>query len=443
MKIPAINLNVVNFRANAQNTAPQYVATYGNLAPLAQDTVNFTGGKSPNVAKVAKKAAKEVAETAEKTVNGLRADKVLDKKAYPDFNYNIAIELERGAEVPMAYRRSIKELYYRRFVSPKDAPETPRRFIAGLKYRIKGAPQIADKLIAVADNLKKKAKEVGDDFGVYSIRDAKALLGDILGDRTVLNVFSKKAGATALATSEQILKDGKQILTEIEVYAPVITSIPDHILTKYEKELGIKLMPKDIKMITQPDFFCMATRDSINSLATTARKKYSKLSVDYGKDRANGYIAMHQNYKLPDGSTGEEQTMLKSVEILKDIEDVIYKAKGSKPVISKRVREFLSNSDSPKAKMLLSKITELERRIAPLGDEKETALVAMVDEYTRWAYVGQALKDLPKFRKTATDKFLVAPQELLDKGLGFNQLKPYVKAIADANKMFKEAQPIG
>ena len=196
-------------------------------------------------------------------------------------------------------------------------------------------------------------------------------------------------------------------------------------------------------MITQPDFFSLASRDSINSYADTCRKRFSNLEVSYGKDRPNGYIAMHQNYKLPDGSTGEEQTMLKSVEILKDIEDVIYKAKGSKPVISKRVKEFLSNSDSPKAKMLLSKITELERRIAPLGDEEETALIAMVDEYTRWAYVGQALKDLPKFKKTATDKFLVAPQELLDKGLGFNQLKPYVKAIADANKMFKEAQQIG
>ena len=149
---------------------------------------------------------------------------------------------------------------------------------------------------------------------------------------------------------------------------------------------------------------------------------------------------MHQSYRLPDGSTGEEQVMLKSVELLKDIEDVIYKAKGNKSIISKRVKEFLENSDTPKAKMLLSKITELERRIAPLGDENETALVAMVDDYTRWAYVGQALKDLPKFKKTATEQFLVAPKELLARGLGFNQLKPYVKAIADANKMFKDAQ---
>ena len=265
MKIPAINLNITNFKGTAQNSAPQYAATHGNLAPLAQDTVNFTGGKAPNVSKAAKKAVKEAAEAVEQTVNGLRADKVLDKKAYPDFNYNIAMDLERGAEVPMAYRRSIKELYYRRFVSPKDAPETPKRFIAELKYRIKVAPQIADKLMAVSDSIKKKANEVGDDFGVYSIRDAKALLGDILGDRTVLNVFSKKAGATALATSEQIVKDGKQILTEIEVYAPVIRSIPEHILKKYEKELGLKLSAQDIKKITtRSDFFSLASRESID-----------------------------------------------------------------------------------------------------------------------------------------------------------------------------------
>lgn len=439
MKIPAINLNVVNFRANAQNTTPQYSTTPGNLAPLSRDTVNFTG-KTLDVGKGAKKVVKAVEETAEQTLNGLRSDKVLSENAYPDFNYAIALDLHSRSEVPMAYRKSIKDQYYRKYLVDKNNPDNPKRFISTLRYRIKGAPQIADKLMAVADDIKKKANEIGDDFGVYSMRDAKALLGDILGDRTVLNIFSKKAGATTLATSEQMVKDGKQILTEIEVYAPVITSIPDHILTKYEKELGIKLMPKDIKMITQPDFFCMATRDSINSLATTARKKYSKLSVDYGKDRANGYIAMHQNYRLPDGSTGEDQTILKSVEILKDIEDVIYKAKGNKSVISKRVKDFLEASDSPKAKELLKKITELERRLKPLGNEKETALIAMVDEYTRWAYIGQALKDLPKFAKTATDKFLVAPKELLERGLGFNQLKPYVKAIADANKMFKEAQ---
>lgn len=95
----AQGLNILAFPAFKQN-----LHANSNLAPLARDTVSFSGK-----AKVLKDAAGAVVET----VNGLRADKVAEGRIN-DFNHTIAVQLERDAEVPMGYLQNVMNKYFKK-----------------------------------------------------------------------------------------------------------------------------------------------------------------------------------------------------------------------------------------------------------------------------------------------------------------------------------------
>ena len=436
MKIPAINLNLVNFKGSTPNTQVQYgVGQRGNLAPLASDTVNFTG-KVPDGSKAAKKAAKVV----EECISGLPAGKVLNQKAYPDFNYSIAMELKRESEFPMSHVRLCYDKYLDKYVADSNNKD---RIIHDLKYRVKEADSIEEKLISEADNNKKKAKAKGELPYLQRVAEARELLSDIIGNRVVMRDASKKAVGTVLHNIAKLVRGEDLMITSIEVYRPVISGIPENILKKYQKELGIKLTDKELKAMKRTDYFSYAWESDIKKLAEACREKNPDLVVEYGKDRPNGYQAIHLNYTLADDkkSKGECQIMGVDIEELKDaVEDAIYKAKCGKKVVPPRVIDFLEKSDDPKAKLLLEKVTDLLNRLKPLSEkEKEAALIAMMTDYTRWAYIGQRLKAILPYNRKVSESFLVAPQEILDRGLGFNQLKPLVKAASDAKKMYKKA----
>lgn len=393
-------LNILAFPAQKQNLPANY-----NLAPLARDTVSFSGK-----AKIVKGAA----EAAGELVNGLRADKVAEGRI-DDFNYKVALELEKGAEVPMGYFQNVMNQYFGKLVST----ENDDRIIQRLGFRIKSAEHIDEKLNSVGFKAKQDAIENGADPVIYSGRkDAAGLIDDIIGGRIVLRDSSKKAVKKVLQILGQIVKDGKLKVKEVESFRPVITSIPDWVQKGYQKDLGIKLDDKAIRAMKRPEFFNYADGKDFAEFVEVCRKTYPDVSANSGKDLPNGYQAIHVNFILPDGSTGELQIMGRDIENFKDLlEDAVYKKKCNKHV----------------------DYEPLDERLAPLADKNEKELQRRHAEYTRWTYIGERLKAPESFARRARDKFLTAPKDILARGLGYNQLTPLARAAKRDARIKREA----
>ena len=228
--------------------------------------------------------------------------------------------------------------------------------------------------------------------------------------------MAEKSVKKVLQILGQIVKDGKLKVKEVESFRPVITSIPDWVQKGYQKDLGIKLDEKTIKAMKRPEFFNYADGKDLAEFVEVCRKTYPDVSANSGKDLANGYQAIHVNFILPDGSTGELQIMGRDIENFKDLlEDAVYKKKCHKKVDYEPLNE----------------------RLAPLGDKNEKELQRRHSEYTRWTYIGERLKAPESFARRARDKFLTAPKDILARGLGYNQLTPLARAAKRAENAKK------
>ena len=208
-------------------------------------------------------------------------------------------------------------------------------------------------------------------------------------------------------------------ITKIESYRPVVGSIPDWVVKGYKTDLNIKLDEAQIKAMAKPDFFSYAASEDIAALAEISRKRYPDLAVNFGTDLPNGYQALHMNIELPDGTVGEIQIMGRDVEKFKDLlEDDVYKRRCLKTV----------------------KYAPLHERLAPLVAEGEKELQVAHVDYTRWVYIGQRLKAPKKFSTKASEKFLTAPQMILDRGLGYNQITHLGREAREYEKTLKSAK---
>lgn len=381
-----------------------------NLAPLSRDTVSFGSKKI-------KKGVKVVEEIVEGTINGLRKEKVKDGVTH-DFEFTVASALERDAVVPMGYFKDVMNQYFKKMVSEDMNSD---KIIHHLGFRIKDEESIFEKMQTLGYKKTQEAIENGQEmFFLRGKEDAQALLGDIIGGRIVLRDDSKKAVKKVLGVLGDMVDDGVFKITKIESYRPVIDSIPDWVLKGYKTDLNMKFDDKQLKAMTKPDFFSYAASEDIATLAGIARKRFSGLDVNFGRDLPNGYQAMHINVELPDGSIAEIQIMGRDVEIFKDLlEDDVYKRRCLKKV----------------------KYQPLHERLAPLVDENEKELQAAHVDYTRWVYIGQRLKAPKKYTSKIAEKFLTAPQSILDRGLGYNQIthlgheaREYEKALKKAKK---------
>lgn len=376
------NKNILAFPAQRQN-----LPANSNLAPLARDTVSFSGKD-----KIFKSAAGAVAET----VNGLRSEKV-GGHYINDFNYQMACDIFRDAEVPMGFFQNTLFRFLRKHISSDMGDD---RIIQRLDFRIKSPDSIYEKLNAIGFKAKEKARLNGNETFFATKQDANNMLGDVIAGRIVLRDSSKKSVKKVLQILEQIVKEGKFKISEIENYHPVLSSVPVPFQQALRKDLGIKLDEKMIKDMTKPDYFSYADPKDIRSLAEAARSTYPDLVVKAGQDLPNGYQAMHVSIILPDGSKAELQIIGRDVEVLKSIEDYVYKAKCHKKV----------------------KKQALAERLKPIGDENEAALQAEHINYTRGAYIAQRLKGQQPYNHKTSEKFLVAPKSILARGLGYNQL---------------------
>lgn len=375
-------LNILAFPPQKQN-----LPANSNLAPLARDTVSF-GGKD----KILKTAAGAVTQT----VNGLRSEKV-GGQFINDFNYSLAFDIVKDAEVPMGFFQNTLFRYLRKHISTDMGDD---RIIQRLNFRIKSADSVYEKLNAIGFKAKEKARLDGRETFFATREDANNMLGDVIAGRIVLRDDSKKSVKKVLQILEQIVKDGKFKISEIENYFPLVSSVPENVVKGFRKDLGIKLDERSIKDLCKADYFSYADSKDIRSLADVCRTKFPDLVVKAGQDLPNGYQALHVSVILPDGSKAELQIIGRDVEVLKSIEDYVYKAKCHKKI----------------------KNAALAERLTPLGNDAETVLHSEHINYTRWAYIGQRLKDQQPFNKKTSEKFLTAPKSILDRGLGYNQL---------------------
>lgn len=381
-----VKTNIFAFPAKKQN-----LPANSNLAPLARDTVSFSGKG---------KGVKVVANAVEETVNGLRADKVGGDFANGTPR-TIAQQLFDETIVSMGYFQNIMHKYFSKYVADEN---NPTRIVSAIELNHKPVDSIHEKLNALTA---KERKEIEDAGGLYSfsgIKEAKNRVTDIVRGRIVLRDSSKKSVKTILQAFAKMLKEEPIRYTEIENYYPEISSVPDWVRRGYQKDLGIKLEDKQIKQMTQAGFFSYPKIEDLKEFERAARAKNKDLQVKYGEDRSNGYQALHVNGELPDGTPFEIQITGKHVcEFKCKREDDVYKAKCNKMV------------ENP----------ELKRRLAPLGDKKEKALRDEHTEYTRWVNIGERLKapELFSTRKSARVRYLTAPKSLLDRGLGYNQLE--------------------
>jgi len=399
------NNNIFQFK-KAQNP---HMTSYANLAPLAQDTVSFGATKSKGL----KKATEVVTEVAG---NALRADKVKPKEKVGDFNYEMAFQLNREAQMPAGYVHNALMLYFKKFDSSYVQKD---KQIQSITTRVKEPESIWEKLEGITAKMKGKAREHGEDVYLVSKEDANNMLGDVIGNRIVLRDGSKKTTKMVFDTLAQMVRDGRFKITEIEVYRPMVSAIPLDVLKGY-KRMGLDVDEKTLKaMRLNPDYLSYADSRDVSEFAEVCREFYPDLRVVNGQDLPNGYPAIHVGITLPDGSKDELQIMDRYVETFKDlVEDDVYKAKGNKTVRHARMKE----------------------RLKPLGDPEEKELMGRYVPYTRWTYIGQRLKALlwkpMEYNKKVSEQFLVAPKEILDRGLGFNQLA--ILARADR----RESRPV-
>lgn len=369
-----INLNVL--RNNQQSS---------NLAPLARDTVSF---------------------------GALRGDKILNPNAFISdtkgvLNVEMACSLERNAHTAIQYLENTLQRYLGKLISSNESD----RPIQALQFRVKEGKEIFKKGVATSDK---------KDVTIECLDDLKGLVEDIIGGRIIIRDDSKAAVKKVLGALGKAVQDGKLHITQIENYRPIIDDVPEDIVRRYRKDLGIDLSPKQLKEMQKRGFFDYAAPSDMNEFKRICRTRCRELDFQE-HDLPSGYQAIHLRVSLPNGYTGEIQLMGRDVERFKDIEDVYYKAKCGKldadkyPETSKRLASL-----APLKPQRGKEITEAERR------EWEFRQDAMQD-YTYWSYIAQRLKGAKGFETKVSEKFLVAPDYLLNQGLGFNQMLPVIK----------------
>lgn len=376
-----------------------------NIVPLNRDVVSFSGSKD----KVLKKVAETVTDIA--GGNKLRADKVAPDTRIGDFNYNLAITLEKEAQIPMNYLQTTLKRYLGPLVSVDGRVDRP---VYDLGFRIKDRDSIAEKIESIAKKFTPEDAEPGE-LVTITKEMAKSEMGDIVGARITMRDGSKEAVKEVLDGLAAAVNDGKLRIKEIENYRPFITEIPKDIVKRFKKDLGIKLSDKEIKAITTtPEYFSYGSPVDLANFKQVCQKKYREIrTID--KDLPTGYPAIHLAVELPNGYTGEIQIIGRDVEALKFLEDFYYKAKCKKKI----------------------EYAPLAERLKPLRNDKDFELHDKMLDYTRWAYVGQRLKGVISHKQKIDERFLVADKYILDKQLGFNQ---NVSLCNEAAKFRKEKQ---
>lgn len=269
-------LNSFNFKAYS-NKLPFFGSanSFSNLAPLAKDTVSFSGKTSPSDVKKMNLSERPRKTTAEKIYKG-------SEYAYKNLKFIISQNLD--SQVIDIDGHNAEEKLSRAINDNNGKP------IVAITGRRKSARSIAEKMASQK---------------LRSISGTKETLNDLIGVRIILSGKSTQEG-------DSVLDD----------------------LTEAVKMNRLKI--KEIKNHNQEDpSLNYVTNGKITKLLSAARKTYPTCKyIDEPRD--SGYLAVHIiTDEIADGYNGEIQIMGLDVARFKGIEDLCYKCLAGKEIPSK------------------------------------------------------------------------------------------------------------
>lgn len=339
------NLKKVDLKANKNNfiQAPK-------LAPLTQDTVNFTG--NINEWKVA-----------------------ID-------NSEVCSVVSQDAKPANEYLRSVLEKHFAKDIYDEDS--NPKGKIEPIRTRVKSADSLEEKISAkIRTVLSSKDKDISKRiFSPQSPEAIKNNVKDISGGRIVVR----------------------------EAFGDAMDIVVDNLCKMIEEE---NLFVDEIENHTSPDpkalpYFTEDQLKKINESVNWVRKSngYEGIKVKSSPSRT-GYMALHLsidtrfvvNNRKNHGYWSELQIIGSDVELLKDIEDFCYKLKKEMGVVSHDAayspfEEFFVNAyndveNYPEVKKAFDEYTikayQCQRNRRPSADVE--------DNTSDWAYKYPTIKE--------------------------------------------------
>lgn len=293
-------LNINNFlpikNLQTQKTTPKvqqnplFSFNAPKLAPLAQDTVSFTGV-------VEYKAALDNAEVCKALYNNAQpAQEFLENALVDCFAQKYSNgEYKKGEKGEIIYTSGVKTIKGRR----KSADSIQEKIADKIEDAL-NSDHIAEKIFCPSDpgDIKKNVK-------------------DIIGTRVVMSNASAEKTGEILSKLADTIKEKGIVIDEIENHSPQNPKIAPY----FEK--------KDLEVL----------KDAINEV----RKKNGLEEINIKEaPMDSGYMALHLDVDLMNigelksqrGYHGEVQILGADVEMLKDVEDLCYKLKKGKAIKS-------------------------------------------------------------------------------------------------------------
>ena len=338
-----------NLKSNFNNLKPQnnfrFFPKNNNLAPLAHDTVSFSG-----------------------------AQQKLNKSLYEAYD-NIAVccEVRDNAKPAMMNLKNVLETSLEDFIADK---KHPNRAIDSIHTRIKTADSIKEKTIDRLNTAILSPQPWA--FNPNTVKGIKGAVRDIVGARIILRHSDQKQINEITDALVQAIEDGKLKITKIENYDPVDMDPK----LKYFKEENLKKLQVAANKTKSAD---MPEVQVINNTKST------------------GYMALHLDVDLSDpdykvknnGYSGEIQIVGYDIAQLKDIEDFCYKMKSDKDIksghyaykpLSEHFRKlYRDNPDYPNLEENYEKYTAeaylIQRKKEPIeGNKKRKYSLPSIEE---------------------------------------------------------------
>lgn len=278
-----------NIRANKDrilNTNNKFISfstKNNNLAPLACDTVIFSGNHGR-----------------------------LNHSLFEAFdNIDTCIQVRDDARPAMSYLKTTLEEALSPFVASKD---NPYGSIDDIHTRIKTPDSIKEKTIDKLNAAITSPEPWA--FNPNTVEGIKGAVGDIIGARIILRKSDSKQTSQIIGVLADLARQGKLKITKIENFIPV------------EMQPGLKYFEdSDLEKL----------KDAVNASETSDKPVEVKNNA-----KGSGYMALHLDVELSrpeykawnNGYRGEIQILGYDVAKLKDLEDYCYKMKSDKDIKS-------------------------------------------------------------------------------------------------------------
>lgn len=253
------------------------------------------------------------------------------------------------------FKLTLEEIFKEDIKRPryKDAP------IADLKVGIKSPKSLQEKMVA---------RKVSSKQAVYNE------IRDVVRSRIIINPNSKDGATKIISSLSKAVKQGKVNIISISNYRP-----------------------DDLKERNALEYTNTAKLRQLNAIV----RDCGGAPATQGKERANGYLATHIIFKLPNSNLKAElQIMGPELEKLKEVEDACYKLKNGK-----------------KADPAFKDVADALRVVY-----KDDNLSAQYNKYVKAAYKFERLKEIG-LNDAKSGEFLKLENPNLPQILDFNTIK--------------------